>query len=560
MPTLLNHRVAPRHWRVTIAGVALALSLVSGAVAVLLVTEARASLRRQVSRTQVDQARYAARLIADELRRRSDVIYANVFHGVRGDLRPGDPGPSLQLVFQRLQDHLGVSWPRDSSFGAFRYMPGQGITEAAGNVTGATLRREVQDSLDRYLHHPRWGDVIDANLDVAVGDEIVGGWFIPLGATPADGVVGVTFSRRMLDTLLVNDALRNVPLLPPSITGAGWKMGRPIAGQERLGIELVNIASGKRMVSIPVKANGQQTFAGTYRIETGSHGYSLTVEIPSRADDPATLSRFSSVSPFLAIALLVVAASLAIVAIWTLGVEHRDVRARQAFLSKVSHELRTPLSLISGYAESLQRGTYTTPDARARATDGIQRSAQHLGVLVENVLTLSRSETPGWQLSLRRLDFSDTVRTTVELLAPLAAARGATIKLALDVPAYVRGDAHALRQVVTNLVDNAIKYGPDRQHVTVMLSTSAEHVTLTVDDQGHGISAHVRDRIGTLFLRGDHSSSAHAPGTGIGLAVADEIVRRHGGRLTGDTSATGGGQFTVVIPRAANDAIDRRIS
>jgi signal transduction histidine kinase len=534
---------------------------VSGALAVLLVAEARASLVRQVERTQVDQARYAARLIADELRRRSDIIYATVFHGARGDLRPGDPGPSLQTVFDRLQYSLAVAWPHDSTFGAFRYTPQQGITEALGNVMSPVLRAEIRDSLDRYLNRPTWGDVIDANLDVALGDEIVGGWFIPLGSSPADGVVGVTFSRQMLDTLLVNDALRNVPLLPPSITGPSWKMGRPIAGQERIGVDLVNIASGKRMVSIPVKANGQKTVTGTYRIETGSHGYWLSVHIPSRADDPQTLSRFSSISPLLGVALLLVSASLAIVALWTLRVEHRDVRERQTFLSKVSHELRTPLTLISGYAESLQRGTYTTPHARARAMAAIQNSAHHLGVLVENVLTLSRAETPGWQLSLRRIDLADVVRTTAEFLMPLAVSRGTTFALALDAPAYVRGDAHALRQVVTNLLDNAVKHGAATQTVRVTLRVNATHVTLTVDDEGSGVPAHVREHVGTLFLRG---SDASVQGTGIGLAVANEIVRRHGGEIAVHAAPGGhGARIEVTLASSAEgddivETADRR--
>ncbi len=249
----------------------------------------------------------------------------------------------------------------------------------------------------------------------------------------------------------------------------------------------------------------------------------------------------------LLLALLVLAAGLTVVAMVQMRRESRFGRERSAFVANVSHELRTPLSQIRLATDTLRLGREPDPVRRAAALALVDREVTRLQMLVESVLRFHRSgqeahiEPPG------HLDAAAEVRIVVEEFAPLAASRGVRfiVRAPETLPAVLRGGA--LRQVLLNLLDNAVKYGPDGQVVTVEVAAlPGGGVRIVVQDEGPGVPPAERDLIWRPYARGALATHRAVGGSGIGLTVVQEIARQHAGsaRLG---EAGGGAQFVVEL-------------
>ncbi len=246
--------------------------------------------------------------------------------------------------------------------------------------------------------------------------------------------------------------------------------------------------------------------------------------------------------------LLGLSTGLVVVALLQLRRERALQRLRADFVANVSHELRTPLTQIRMFAETLLLERVRSETERRRALEIIDREARRLTHLVENVLQFSRGERGMLGVAPERRPLAPLVREVLEQFEPLAAGSGARLLTRLDESAAAPVDADALRQVLLNLLDNAVKYGPRDQQLIVALEQGPSRVRLSVDDQGPGIPVPERRRIFERYERLQRDQHSAVAGTGIGLAVVADLVERHGGRVFVEEGSRGGARLVVELP------------
>ena len=268
------------------------------------------------------------------------------------------------------------------------------------------------------------------------------------------------------------------------------------------------------------------------------------------------------------VGLLLTATTLVAVAALMLWRTYDLGRARADFTSSVSHELRTPLTQILLYAETIELGRQRSPAKRAEAIAVIARETRRLIHLVENVLQFSRAERSLTRLRLQPVELSELVAETVAAFTPVADARDMAVRLRLDGPVTARADGDAIRRIVLNLLDNAVRYGPPGQTVTVAVERAGTWARIVVEDEGPGIPAPRRDDVWKPFVRLGDDGDASMTGCGIGLAIVSELVALHGGRRAVLPRAGGGASFCVEVPadaysqsaRPSADARDDRLT
>ena len=253
--------------------------------------------------------------------------------------------------------------------------------------------------------------------------------------------------------------------------------------------------------------------------------------------------------PFL-LALLALSAALGVVAVMQLRREEELSAQRARFVSGVSHELRTPLAQIRLYLETLRLGRFRTDAQRERSLEQIDRETRRLAHLVENVLRFSRrgTQTPD-AIAREPIDVASEVREVASEFGLLAAAKRATISVHVREEPTVVMVPGTLRQIVINLLDNAVKYGPPEQTVRISVAASAGAARIEVHDEGPGISPAEREAIFQPFRRGRAAASSGAGGSGIGLTIVREIVAAHGGSVYVADSQRGT-QIVVQLPAA----------
>lgn len=249
------------------------------------------------------------------------------------------------------------------------------------------------------------------------------------------------------------------------------------------------------------------------------------------------------------VGLLTLTAAMIVVTITQLRREHELSRLRSDFISSVSHELRTPLSQILLFAETLNLGRVRTEEERHTATEVIVQEGRRLMHLVENILHFSRAERQMTRLGPEPLDLSQALQEIVDDWRPLASAADARIRTQFTPDVHALADRSALRQMVLNLLDNAVKYGPAAQTVTIGTGIHGACARLWVEDEGEGIAAHERERVWNPFYRLERHANSSVAGSGIGLFVVRELARLHGGDawVADASSRTPGAGARIVI-------------
>lgn len=223
-------------------------------------------------------------------------------------------------------------------------------------------------------------------------------------------------------------------------------------------------------------------------------------------------------------------------------------RLRRELTANVSHELRTPLTSIKGFAETLLNGAMRDEAANRRFLTIIDSEADRLVKLVDDLLDLSKLETKGATLELGPVDLSQLVAHTLDKLRPMAEA--ANLTLSGNGPSVVVvADADRLEQVLTNLIDNAVKYSTPGGRIDIAILPSDDAVTVTVTDTGRGISVEALPYVFERFYRADRSRARGSGGTGLGLAIAKHIVEAHGGTIAVRSRLDEGTTFLVTLPR-----------
>ena len=302
--------------------------------------------------------------------------------------------------------------------------------------------------------------------------------------------------------------------------------------------------------AIPLYASPRRyesPYRGTARL--GNEFGDLTVGLTLRPDVASRLvigGVPSSPVP-IALGLLGLSTLLVVIALVQLRREYELIAIRSRFVANVSHELRTPLSQILIFTELLKLGRLRSRGERERSLAIIDQEARRLIRLVENALQFSRARGTRRVLSRESLPLAPLVHDTLEAFRPLALAREVALNVEIPEHASVEADAGAFRQILLNLLDNAVKYGPRGQTVTIGARVQNGRTRLLVDDQGPGIPRNDRERVWEGYFRLRRPADSAIAGSGIGLAVVRSLALELDGRTWIEETDTGGSRFVVEL-------------
>lgn len=221
---------------------------------------------------------------------------------------------------------------------------------------------------------------------------------------------------------------------------------------------------------------------------------------------------------------------------------------RQEFLSNVSHELRTPLTAIIAFVETLETGALEDPESSQRFLSIIRKNASRMHSLIDDILELTAIEGGNVTLRAARVELYALVEDVCASLAAKAATQNVTLKNNVPPDVVVRADERRLEQMLTNLIDNGIKFS--REHGTVAISyESGTRDKILVQDNGDGIPAQHLERLFERFYRVDRARSRDIGGTGLGLAIVKHLALLHGGEVTVTSELGKGTTFIIHLPR-----------
>ncbi|MGZ4987460.1 MAG: sensor histidine kinase [Limisphaerales bacterium] len=226
---------------------------------------------------------------------------------------------------------------------------------------------------------------------------------------------------------------------------------------------------------------------------------------------------------------------------------------RREFVANVSHELRTPLSMIKGFAETLLGGAMQDPEVSTKFLQTIEKHTDRLAHLIGDLLTISELESGDTSLSLRPVHIAQLVDAVFDDLRSRADAQQIALRNEVSPETVVEADSDRLKQVFWNLIENGVKYGKKKGHVTVSTQPEDDQfIRLMVTDNGRGIPADALPRIFERFYRVDKARSRESGGTGLGLAIVKHIVQSHGGKVWAESVVGAGTTFFFTIRVSPN--------
>jgi len=281
-------------------------------------------------------------------------------------------------------------------------------------------------------------------------------------------------------------------------------------------------------------------------------------EIAAYLVNPAQLTQAAqtaklSLGLFIALLLLAIGVGSWLI-VRSLNAELKLARQKTDFVSNVSHELKTPLTSIRMFSELLAEGRVTDAAKQHSYLNIITAEAARLTRLINNVLDFSRLESGEKKYHFQPCDLTDLVRQTVATFRPHLESSGFKLECELpDAPVPVRGDADALAQVVVNLLSNAEKYSNGGKVITIQLAaqqTPLPYAEIRVLDRGTGVPRGSGEKIFEKFYRAHDSLSSGVQGSGLGLTIARQIARAHGGDVVYEPRVGGGSCFSLRVPTA----------
>ena len=468
-------------------------------------------------------------------------------------------------VFAAMNDDRGAALP--GYFRLARRGRGEWTAELRGAFATDSLYARVVLAEVR-----RWADGVDLDRPgarIGILRPNVRGVPFVVGMAPergADGravaLFGVAYARTVALRTHVGHVIHGVSLLPAhalerrdSTNGNGNKVDNA-----DLAVRL-RYATGLRDAISPAAADDavwQSAFVATRAIGGSDGDFTVEVALPERVGQRyvAEAVPLRNEQRMLG-GVLLLGFGFAAAAALGLRRQYKLAEARRTFVAAVSHELRTPLAHVNALSETLLMGRAESPEQAERWLRAIHREGRRLSVLTENVLMHARGEQRGVRAAPQWTDIGAIVRDAVSLVESQAQTRSARIIIAGAAASGVWGwvDATAVRQIVINFIENALKFGPEGQTVTITIdvmrspATDGAHdvLCLSVDDEGAGVPRADRDRIWQPFVRLGEGSNAPA-GTGLGLSVVRQLVAELGGRWSVSDAPGHGARFSVELP------------
>jgi len=232
--------------------------------------------------------------------------------------------------------------------------------------------------------------------------------------------------------------------------------------------------------------------------------------------------------------------------------ELRLARQKTDFVSNVSHELKTPLTSIRMFSELLAEGRATEKEKQRSYLNIIAAEAARLTRLIDNVLDFSRMERGEKKYNFQPCDATEVAHTAAETFRPHLEASGFKFDCSVpDKPIPVQGDRDALSQIIVNLLSNAEKYSNGKKEISLMVDrkeTPVPHVEIKILDRGSGVPPGSEEKIFEKFYRAHDSLSSGIQGSGLGLTIARQIARAHGGNIVYEARDGGGSCFNLWLP------------
>lgn len=558
-------------WRLWVASFGLVATLTAVGVAALQQWIAWRTQDALVERALRRSASYSARIFDDGVRRGLSDLPMHALAPVLGAIawsRGGEEPLRLADLARHLRSTpMWRSLSRDSllALAVVDYRGGSGgriavqlFGRAADSAAVAALAREVLPGAERWRTLNTAGTRFSGRVDGAL-HHVLWAWQKDRQDRPVALVVLVTDARARL-RLAGSNMFAFVPLLPPPVAGEGdasedggeAAVGRDSArvlNHRLVAIRMRDVARPQRVFFTSPNWNEPWVARSPLRGTAPSLSAAITVEAVLNPEVRGLFpeARSSRAAQLMLGGVLALAAMMALAAIAGLRRRQELAQARELFVSSISHELRTPLTQIRLFSESLLNERARSPEQAGRWLRVIDREARRLGDLVDNALLHARGLRHDVHLPHAPLALHEPVAAMEDATRPFAAARDA--RLEVDVPADVRvlGDARALRHVLQNLVDNALKHGPPGQTVRLSVAAAPDTVDVRIDDEGPGVAAADRRRIWEPFVRLERDE---ATGTGLGLSVVRTLVQAGRGRVWVEDAPGGGARFVVRLPRA----------
>jgi signal transduction histidine kinase len=398
----------------------------------------------------------------------------------------------------------------------------------------------LNDGLDRIRRGQFQRETVLLHVDAGGGRPSIVAWRVtrPEGRRPA--ILGVVADSNLITDVFAR-IMRQSPLLPPSLAREP---------RDLLSVRVATPDHHDLFSSSPVWS----AYTSETSLDERLGAFRVAVALTGPAADRLIIGGLPRSRVPLLIGLLVITTGLIAVAFVQLKRERELVRLRADFVSGVSHELRTPLAQIRMFGETLLLNRVRSPEERQRSLEIIVQESRRLTLLIDNVLQfarLDRGAASGITTKPERLDV--LLQDIVEAFEPLARSKRTSIARQVDDEIVAPVDAGALRQIVLNLLDNALKYGPPGQTILVTCRCDGGRAAITIEDEGPGIPAADASRIWEPFYRVGQEGGASG-GTGIGLAIVKRLTDLHRGRASVEPGARGA-RFVVELPGAARERV-----
>lgn len=230
--------------------------------------------------------------------------------------------------------------------------------------------------------------------------------------------------------------------------------------------------------------------------------------------------------------------------------QHRLEKLREDFIANVSHELRTPIAMLQGYSEALLDDVGASDEERSEMTKIIYEESQRMGRLVTDLLNLARMESGHMRLYREIVQLNSVIERMTLKFQPIAKEQGIELDFAstLDDWAAADLDEDRIEQVMTNLIDNAIRHTPQEGNVKVRIEQQQDYAKISVDDTGIGIPFEDLQYVFERFYKADKARTLGKGGTGLGLAIARNIINAHGGKIYAESEVGKGTSFIFLLP------------